>query len=104
MARHAMLYGAAAIGALLAAEPALSAPLNPDAQQGALIPVALRTDQTVQAGPFNAPPPAAPAGAAPQAEPLTAGTVVVTGTRIVRNGYSAPTPVTVATVSNLLET
>ena len=41
--------------------------------------------------------------AAPAA-PDTAQTVVITGSRIVRNGYSAPTPVTVATTAELQAT
>ena len=42
----------------------------------------------------ESPPPAA-------VQASTAGTVTVTGTRIVRNGYAAPTPVTVATAADL---
>jgi iron complex outermembrane receptor protein len=42
------------------------------------------------------------ASASPDTTPQD--TVTVTGSRIVRNGYSAPTPVTVATVADLLET
>jgi iron complex outermembrane receptor protein len=38
------------------------------------------------------------------ATPAQIDTVVVTGSRIVRNGYLAPTPVTVATVTELLAT
>ncbi len=53
--------------------------------------------------------PAAPAAAQDQAvqgQPAPAQTtpdVVVTGTRIVRDGYTAPTPVTVATTDDLLK-
>ena len=43
---------------------------------------------------------AAQQAAAPDQSGATA-TVVVTGSRIIRNGYSAPTPVTVATVADL---
>src|SRR4051794_38758979 len=48
---------------------------------------------------------AAPAqGAAPRVASAEAGQIVVTGTRIVRNGYTAPTPVTVATTEELSRT
>ena len=75
--------------------------------------VVAMNDAAVQAGPFNASPPAAAPGqvqqtapdvSTPSAQQLPPATVTVTGTRIVRNGYSAPTPVTVAPVSELLET
>lgn len=42
--------------------------------------------------------------AAPRADAPPVQTVTVTGTRIVRNGYSAPTPVTVAPVAELQQT
>lgn len=50
-----------------------------------------------------------PAAAAPEtaaAAPATGGNsdIVVTGTRIVRDGYTAPTPVTVATTEDLVKT
>ncbi len=38
-----------------------------------------------------------------QASTSTSGDVIVTGTRIVRDGYTAPTPVTVATTDDLLK-
>jgi iron complex outermembrane receptor protein len=198
MARHAMLCGTVAVWALLAAQPALSAPLKADIDaqqdfqipsqpldtalllysrqsglqiiasapavantvapalrgrmtprqalqnllrgsnlsfvisngsiaitpgsaaysQGGLTPAALRENDTVQAGPFAPPPPAAEPAPAPSPVPpgasgattppdqghLLAGTVTVTGTRIIRNGYSAPTPVTVAPIDQLEET
>ena len=37
----------------------------------------------------------------PAAQLASMGTVTVTGTRIMRNGYAAPTPVTVATAADL---
>jgi len=46
----------------------------------------------------------ATADASPDAAPAPAGDIVVTGSRIVRNGYSAPTPVTVATTEDLVKT
>jgi iron complex outermembrane receptor protein len=45
---------------------------------------------------------AAQTAAAPEAPTLD--TVVVTATRIIRNGYSAPTPITVAPVDQLMQT
>src|SRR5579872_2181482 len=42
--------------------------------------------------------------AAPAATPDTTQAVVITGSRIVRNGYAAPTPVTVATTAELQAT
>ncbi|HTK35030.1 MAG TPA: TonB-dependent receptor [Caulobacteraceae bacterium] len=78
MTRIAMLLGMTAAGALLHAEPALAAPAT------------------------------TAAGAADQApQPGASGdvdAVVVTGSRIVRDGYEAPTPVTVLTVADLLAT
>ncbi|CAN5153411.1 TonB-dependent receptor [soil metagenome] len=49
-----------------------------------------------------APAPAAPTDAADQSGPSVAD-IVVTGSRIVRDGYTAPTPVTVATTEDLLK-
>src|SRR5260221_10244388 len=47
---------------------------------------------------------AAPQGSAPQVAAAESGQIFVTGTRIVRNGYTAPTPVTVATTEELART
>ena len=41
--------------------------------------------------------------AAPVAAEANSGDIIVTGTRIVRDGYTAPTPVTVATVEDLVK-
>jgi len=46
----------------------------------------------------------ATADASADTAPAPAGDIVVTGSRIVRNGYSAPTPVTVATTEDLVKT
>ncbi|HTI66785.1 MAG TPA: TonB-dependent receptor [Caulobacteraceae bacterium] len=74
MNRIAMLLGMTAAGALLHAEPVLAAPATT---------AVVAADQTPQ----------------PEVD-----AVVVTGSRIVRDGYLAPTPVTVVTVADLLAT
>jgi outer membrane receptor protein involved in Fe transport len=49
--------------------------------------------------------PAQQTAPAPMSQPASGGgQIVVTGTRIVRNGYTAPTPVTVATTEELVRT
>jgi len=55
----------------------------------------------------NSPTAAAPATTAPAQAPTptsTIGEIVVTGSRIMRNGYAAPTPLTVASVAELRAT
>src|SRR5882757_1596659 len=47
---------------------------------------------------------AAPTWAQSTAPPDELETVVITGSRIVRDGYSAPTPVTVASIEELQQT
>ncbi|MDB5459184.1 MAG: TonB-dependent receptor [Caulobacteraceae bacterium] len=151
MGRVGILFGMTAVGALLSAEPALSATPrgNPDAQREFRIPSqsldtalllysrqsglqvissaavvehkvapALRGRKTsrqalkellegsnlsfVASGGTVTIVPASAAASETRSDELD--TVTVTGSRIVRDGYSAPTPVTVAPVAELLET
>ncbi|MEH3158550.1 MAG: TonB-dependent receptor [Sphingomonas taxi] len=85
-ARRAMMAGSAIAAAMLwTALPAAAQQADPAA-----------TVPSAQSAP------AAEADADPADRPATDGPdVVVTGSRIVRNGYSAPTPVTVATTTDL---
>lgn len=78
----------AGTSSLLLAMPANAQDAAPDAT-GA---------QAADPAPAVAPTAAADDGAAPASD------IIVTGTRIVRDGYSAPTPVTVATTDDLLKT
>ena len=72
---------------VIAGQPQVSAILMASAQQGAA-----QAPDTVQENPSS-----------DQSAPPVQ-TVTVTGTRIIRNGYSAPTPVTVAPVAELQQT
>jgi iron complex outermembrane receptor protein len=77
----------AGTSSLLLAMPANAQDAAPDAT-GA---------QAAEPAPAAAPTAAADDGAAPASD------IIVTGTRIVRDGYTAPTPVTVATADDLLK-
>jgi iron complex outermembrane receptor protein len=87
---------------------------GPMARSQPIVPTALQTPEAVApARTFSAPVAVSPEpigprvqvdAAAPPAQADDSKTLTVTGSRIVRNGYSAPTPVTVATVADLLET
>lgn len=82
--------------ALLAGTSSLLMAMPASAQDNA--PAGTTPSGTVDAAPADAPAPAVAAGQAAGASE----DIIVTGTRIVRDGYTAPTPVTVATTDDLL--
>ena len=114
---HALvLLSGSALALIFAAGPAFAQPPAPQGQAPQLNAPGATTSSVGVAAPTRTGEAAAPGGvvnevaaAGPTTEPnsvegTTAGDIVVTGSRIVRNGYSAPTPVTVVSTEQLQRT